>query len=149
MGRRWSENKVLNEVTGDNEKQPKAMHKFKKKLNGHDYNRMKRQKKERDDELQAHIDSHQGQVKEALQNIMHNWKITYIHPAKRYMTLTHPEWDHKKFTVNGEDNVSEIEGWVGQYGFNYGIYLPGGPKGGNTVLPADWKEQFNKNNKNS
>ena len=141
MSKRYMENNVLNDVCEDNEKVV-LTHKFKKKLNGHDYNRMKRQKKEHDDEIQAHIDSHQGQVKEALRYIMESWKVTYIHPLKRYLTLTHPEFNHKKFTVNGEDNVSEIEGWISTYGFNYGIYLPG-LKGGNTVL-ANWKGFDNK-----
>lgn len=142
MAKRYMENNVLNEQTEDVTKNS-GLHKFKKKLNGHDYNRMKRQKKERDDEIKKHIEEHKGQVREALKNIMAGWKITYTHPSKRFMTLEHPEFSHKKFTLNGADNVSEVEGWVGQYGFTFGIYLSKS-KGGNTVLPADFMERFNK-----
>jgi len=142
MAKKFYENKELNKECED-VKNEKLMYKFKKKRTGHDVNREKRAKKEREDEIKAHIESHQGQVREGLQYIMEGWKLLYIHPQKRYMTLHHPDSEYKKFNVNGADNVTEIEGWISQYGFNYAIFLPG-KKGGNTVLPADFRERFGK-----
>ena len=141
MAKKFYKNKELDAVCEDVDNK-KLLYTFKRKRTGHDVNRQKRAKKEQADELAKHVAEHRGMVREGLKNLAAGWTITYIHPEKRYMTLQHPEFEHKRFTVNGADNTTEIESWISQYGFTFGIFLPS--NSGNTVLPADFKERFGK-----
>lgn len=115
-------NKVL-DAQCDAERPGKAYHTFQKDLTKRDLNRIEREKKEKQDEINKHVEEHLGEIQHIQNLIVEGYRPVYLHPTKRYMTFKHPDKPWDTVTLTGSDNVSEMVGWIRNYGRNYGIYM--------------------------